>query len=82
MSDLDLGSIANSVGLEPDNSDPFGFRPVPGQPVVFSSRCYVCRDPSFAEMCRKCPVYGGHIACVLWACGSTESNGHCNRWRY
>lgn len=48
-------------------------------PVVYSTNCYICNDPEFAQMglplCRKCPKCGGHIAAddtVCDDCGYDE----------
>lgn len=34
--------------------------------TVYSDKCYICRDPSYAQhglpLCRACPYCGGHIA--------------------
>lgn len=48
-------------------------------PVVYSSDCYICNDPEFAQMglplCRKCPYCEGHVAAddpICDDCGRDE----------
>jgi hypothetical protein len=35
-------------------------------PVVYNDKCYICRDPEYAQMglplCQKCLACGGHVA--------------------